>query len=532
MQVETTYVLIVGGGPVGMTAALELAHQGAPAILITENTETARHPKCNLTNARSMEFFRRLGLSQMLRSTGLPPELPRESAYVTRFCGHEFGRLPRPLMLFPTPELPNFISQIRLEEQLRGECEKRGLDLRFGCRLVSFEQGDDGVEALVEDVASGERRIIRASYMIAADGAASPARKALGVEMRGEGGDEQRAFMGGTMLSFYIEAPDLLDASGRRPAQMTWIINRDMRAMMYAQDARTRWVVHFQVPPGVDWREVDAESTIRDMLGSGVDFRIISGGPWRGGLALVADTYRAGRVFLAGDAAHLFTPLGGFGMNTGIGDVMNIGWKLAAVHQGWGGDALLDTFDEERRPIGLRNKQIGVHCSRIMDRWVLPDALEADGPEGDAARATFGEQVVREDRVQYYTVGLQLGERYASRIVAPDGEPVPPDDWEKVWPEAFPGARAPHALLEGEPLMDRFGKGFTLLAHGAESAATIIAAQARDLGVPLTLVSLDDEAAQHYPRKLTLVRPDHHIAWHGDEAGDVTRALERATGRT
>ncbi|MDB5641046.1 MAG: hypothetical protein JWN07_363 [Hyphomicrobiales bacterium] len=525
MQIETTFVLIVGGGPVGMSAALELGARGVPAILVTENLDTARHPKCNLTNARSMEHFRRLGLSQTLRSTGLPPELPRESAYVTRFCGQEFGRLPRPLMLYPTPELPNFISQIRLEEQLRGACESRGHDLRFGQRLVSFEDRDGGIEALVENVQDGARRTIRASYMLAADGASSLARKSLDVAMRGESGDEQRAFMGGTMLSYYIEAPELLDASGRRPAQMTWIINRDLRAMMYAQDARTRWVVHVQVPTGVDWREVDANATIRAMLGADVPVTIISGGPWRGGLALVADRYRVGRVFLAGDAAHLFTPLGGFGMNTGIGDVMNLGWKLAAVHQGWGGDALLDSYEDERRPIGLRNREIGVHCSRIMDRWVLPDALEADGPEGETARAVFGEQVVREDRVQYYTVGLQLGERYASQIVTGDGADTPPDDWEKVWPSAFPGSRAPHVMLDGAPLFDKFGSGFTLLMHGSDAVAIA------EAGAPLTIVSLDEAAAQAYPRKFTLVRPDQHVAWHGDEAGEIAAALQRAAGR-
>src|SRR5262249_44093255 len=288
------------------------------------------------TNARSMEHFRRIGIAKELRAEGLPAGLARASAYVTRFCGHEYGRQPRPYATWPTPEIPNTISQIVLERELKRCAERQDASrIHFGQRLCAFEAREDGVLAEVEDVTTGARQGIRARFLLGIDGASSTVRRALGFGMVGDDGTTHRAFMGGTMLSYYIRSPTLMAASKRAPTHMTWIINPDLRAMMYAQDGRETWVVHYQVPKAADWKAIDAKATIRALLGADVPFDIISGGPWTGGLALVAEHYQHGPVFLAGDAAHLFTPLGGLGMNTGIGDVMNLCWKLAAVHQGW-----------------------------------------------------------------------------------------------------------------------------------------------------------------------------------------------------
>ena len=360
-----------------------------------------------------MEHFRRLGIADELRSEGLPPQIARASAYVTRFCGHEFGRLPRPYSDWPTPEIPNNVSQIVLERVLRRCAERQpGADIRFGWRLTSFAAHDDHVIADVEDTTTGERHQIKARYLLGIDGASSAVRRALGFAMIGEDGSTHRAFMGGTMMSFFIRSPGLLAASGRPPTNMTWVINPQMRGMMYSQDGRETWVVHYQVPPGTDWRAVDGKAVIATMIGADIDFEIISGGPWTGGLALVAEHYQAGPVFLAGDAAHLFTPLGGLGMNTGIGDVMNLCWKLAAVHEGWAGPRLTDSYEIERRPMGVRNSQLGVRCTRVMDGWTLPPGFEDAGDAADAARRAFGARIMEEDTPQYLTVGIQLGERY------------------------------------------------------------------------------------------------------------------------
>ncbi|MFL6800035.1 MAG: FAD-dependent monooxygenase [Xanthobacteraceae bacterium] len=528
-----TFVLIVGGGPVGLSAAIELAWRNVPAILVTERLETAQHPKCNNTNARSMEHFRRLGIAAELRSEGLPPHVERASAYVTRFCGHEFGRLPRPYSNWPTPEIPNNVSQIVLERVLRQHAERQpGAHIHFGRRLTGFSANADEVLAEVEDTQTGTRQQIRARYLVGIDGASSTVRRALGIAMTGEDGTTRRAFMGGTMLSFYIRAPTLFAASKRRPTNMTWIINPDMRAMMYSQDGRETWVVHYQVPPDMDWQAVDGRAVIAAMLGrTDVPFEIISGGPWTGGLALVAERYQAGRVFLGGDAAHLFTPLGGLGMNTGIGDVMNLCWKLGAVHEGWGGPHLLESYEMERRPIALRNVQLGVRCTHIMDAWQLPPEFESNSAESEAARRAFGQRIMEEDRPQYLTVGIQLGERYeSSPIICPDAEPAPPDTWDSYTPLDRAGARTPHFWLRPEhSLFDESGKGFTLLDIGAGTGAQALASASEARGIPLRILPLSSMQGL-YRHKLVLVRPDQHIAWHGDHVEDAGAVLDRVRG--
>ncbi len=531
MQSET-FALIVGGGPVGLTAAIELAWRGVPAMLVTDRLDTAQHPKCNNTNARSMEHFRRLGIAGELRSEGLPPDVERASAYVTRFCGHEFGRLPRPYSDWPTPEIPNNVSQIVLERVLRRRAERaRDAQVHFGWRLNSFSVHDDHVAAEVEHVQTGEQRHVEARYLLGIDGASSTVRRALGFAMIGEDGSTHRAFMGGTMLSFFIRAPGLMVASRRPPTNMTWILNPEMRGMMYSQDGRETWVVHYQVAADMDWRAVDAKTVIAAMIGADVDFEIISGGPWTGGLALVAEHYQAGRVFLAGDAAHLFTPLGGLGMNTGIGDVMNLCWKLAAVHEGWAGPRLLESYEIERRPMGVRNSQLGVRCTRIMDGWIPPPDIEDDSATAEAARRAFGARIMAEDRPQYLTVGIQLGERYEpSPIIWPDGEAAPPDHWDRYTPVDRPGARAPHFwLADGRAAYDEFGRGFTLLDFGAPDGASALDAAAQARGLPLKTLRLQAPDGL-YRRRLALIRPDQHIAWHGDSVADPLAVIDRMRG--
>ncbi len=490
-----------------------------------------------------MEHFRRLGVARDIRAVGLPVQSARENAYVTRFCGYELARMTRPYPLMQqgrmsggsaefqkTPEPPHTISQIRLEPILKQHAE-RAVDVRFGWRLSSFEQDAQGATATVVSVTSGERRQIAARFMIAADGAKSLVRRELGIGMTGEDGTVERAFMGGTMLSYYIRAPALMAKSGRAPAVITWIINREVRGFMYLQDGREHWIVHFQVPKGVDPATLEPRAVVRSMIGADAEFEILSGGPWTGGMALVAEQYRSGRIFLMGDAAHLFTPLGGFGMNTGIGDVMNLGWKLAAVHRGWAGERLLDTFDSERRPIGARNSALGVHCARKMSAWRLPEDIEAPGETAEARRRAFGAFCVEDDKDQYNTTGLQLGERYEdSPIVCQDGTPPPPDVWSVYTPVERPGARLPHFWLEdGRSCYDLLGPDFTLMDF-AQSDTTAFEMAARARSVPLTVMRVAPPADVAFS-PLVLVRPDQHIAWHGSAVpSDAETVIDRVRG--
>jgi len=542
------FVLIAGGGPVGLTAAIALGRQGVPTVLVTENLETVRHPKCNNTNARSMEHFRRLGVAQDIRRNGLTGAVLTENAYVTRFLGYELGRLQRPHPriehgrpsggspeFHKTPEPPQVIPQFRLEPVLRRHAEAQAsVSVRFGWRLVSFAESAGSIVATVEDVTTGERRRIAAQYLIGADGAHGVVRRDLGIGMSGDDGSAERVFMTGTMLSLYIRAPDLVAQSGRAPALINWIVNRKARGFMFAQDEREHWIVHYQVPRGVAWQDVDPRAAVASLLGGKADYEIISGGPWTGGLALVADQYRAGRAFLIGDAAHLFTPIGAQGMNTGIGDTVNLCWKLAAVHQGWGGDALLDSYEIERRPIGFRNQEIGISFAQRMSNWPVPGNVEEKGEAADAARKAFGAYCVEDENDRYTTVGIQLGERYVdSPIVWPDGLEPPLDPWSSYTPVVHAGVRLPHVWLpDGRCGYDLLGPGLTLIdASNTDMTAFEVAARSR--GVPLTVARFEtlDDAGCAWSR-LVLVRPDHHVAWHGETMPDDPGAiLDRARGR-
>src|SRR5262249_21369882 len=276
--------------------------------------------------------------------------------------------------------------------------------------------------------------------------------------------------------------------------------------------------------PGIDWRGVDVRATIRAMLGAEVPFDIISGGPWTGGLALVAERYQARRVLLAGDSAHLYTPLGGAGLDACTGGLLDPCWKIAAVHQGWAGPRLVETYETERRPIGVRNAQLGIQCIKVMDEWKVPPDCETEGAAAQAAREEFGARIMAEDRPQYLTVGLQLGERYeGSPIVWPDGTPAPDDTWDRYVPRDRPGARAPHAWrAEDRALFGAFGPGFTLIDFGADAASVASFTQAAAARrVPLKVLGVARLDGDVYGAKLVLVRPDQHIAWHGDVAEDA-----------
>jgi hypothetical protein len=375
---------------------------------------------------------------------------------------------------------------------------------------------------------------------VAADGARSLARRTLGIDMKGDDGTIERKFMSGTMLSTYVRAPKLVELSGRPPAIITWITNNEVRGFMFAQDERERWIVHYQVPHGVDWQTVDVPEIMRKMFGCDTEFEIISGGPWTGGLALVSEHYQSKRIFLAGDAAHLFTPLGAFGMNTGIGDVMNLCWKLGAVHAGWAGEDLLASYETERRPIGVRNAQHGVLCAQRQSAWPIPADVEDDTPEAEAGRKALGAYCLEDDKEQYNTAGIQLGERYEdSPLIVTDATPAPKDEWYNYVACDRAGARAPHFTLpDGRSLYAAMGADFTLLVFGDADTAPLEAA-ARERDVPLTVLRTGLVGPpEPYTHRLVLIRPDHHIAWHGDAIPadadfvlDTLRGAQRALRR-
>ena len=542
MTHDTTPVLISGGGPVGLVLSIELAWRGVPSIVLNTEPTTAVHPQGNTHNSRTMEHYRRLGIADRVRAVGLPPEFTTDISYLTRFTGHEFARIPMPSsaekqrriaeqdMSFLTPEPIHRSSQFYVEPELFAHAETLdGIDLRFGWELIDFTQYADRVESTIRHSETGDTETIVSKWLAGCDGAQGYTRRALDIPYRGEGGDEV-AFFIGKMLSVYIDAPGIHDVMNMEPAWQYWTVNNDARTCIVTLDAKGKFVVLAKYPDSGEPDEAEIICDIQDAFGAEIDIEVISIRQWTAGNALVADRYGDGRVLLAGDAVHLFTPTGGFGMNTGVEDAVNLGWKIAAVHHGWAPDTLLDTYEGERRPIGIRNTQSSRKLASDVATIQVPAALEEETAEGQKARADLGRHLSGFTE-EFASLGIQLGARYdASPLIANDGSEPPPDSPVEYVPTACPGGRAPHQWLnDGASIHDRFGKWFTLVKFGSASTDTAaFAAAAEALDVPLDIVDVAEKAARDlYACTFALIRPDHHVAWRGDSLPADTEALMR-----
>ena len=541
-----TKVAIVGGGPSGLILAIELGRRGVPCVLLEEDATTPTLPKANATTSRTMEHYRRLGFAGEIRALGLPEDYPQDITYFTRYTRHELARLPgrsrREAMAaregadsrWPTPEPLHRVQQMYIEAILKAQAERwPAAEVRFGWRARRVERHDEGVTVEAERVATGWSERIEADYAVGCDGPRSLVRAALGIGYEGSS-REERDFMGGKMLAVYIRSPAFYGVVRAPHAWQYWAVNREQRALMNAIDGRGLWVLHVQLPrEGADPAAYARESLVR-ATGREFPFEILGIAEWTAGFTLVAERFRRGRVFLAGDAAHLFTPTGGQGYNTSVDDASNLGWKLSAVCQGWGGRELLSSYETERKPVALRNTRFARAMADSIGRIALPPALEQDGAAGDAARAALGERLLRHATTEFEIPGIHLGVFYGgSPIVVADGSPPPPDDWDRYAASAIPGARAPHVWLEdGVSIFDRFGRDFTLVRFDPAVDAHPIEVAARRRGVPLVVLDVaSDEARDLYARDLALVRPDHHVAWRSNAPpGDADALLARVAG--
>lgn len=537
---ERTEILIVGGGPVGLMTALELARFGVRTILINDGAETALHPKANAINARSMEHFRRHGIAPALRAAALPPDHPTDVCYLTRLNGRELARLRMPSSAdavaeakagtgpYDCAEPPHRCSQIFLEAILRDAALARpSLDIRFAHRLESFRREDGRVVARVRDVAGDRDYEVSAAHLVGADGGRSTVRRTLGIRYEGEGGVVRR-MMGGAMMATLFHAPRDGGWLTAERAWQYWVVSADLRALLISVDGAGRFVMLTRIPDDADPDTIDDLALLEQAAGRPVDAEIILRQPWTAGHALLAQSYGGDRVWLVGDAAHLFTPTGGLGMNTGIDDAVNLAWKLAGEVRGWGGPALLSTYEADRRPVGARNLAFARGFAESVGTFEVDPCIEEDTAAGAAERARLGEHLAHHGRREFVIPGIALGVRYTdSALVWNDGSPPAPDDPYDYVPTARPGHRAPHAwLADGAALCDRFADGFTLLRTDLRADAEPIVSAARAVGLPLTLLDVDETAvAARYEAGLALVFPDGHVAWRGDAAPDEPRAL-------
>lgn len=550
-----TEVAIVGGGPAGLMLAIELGCRDIPCVLLEEDADPPAFPKANATSARTMEHYRRRGFSDEIRALGLPLDYPQDVVYCTRLAEHELARFRIPSRgdaarrgeagsgdtgdygsdAWPTPELPHRVQQMLIEPVLRRRAAVYpSVRLCLGQRAVAVEQDEQGVTAMVEPEGGGPAWRLSARYLVGCDGPRSLVRKSLGVGYSGQG-SEQRDFFGGQMLSIYFRSRRLYDAIGKQPAWQYWAVNARQRGLLIAVDGIETFLLAVQLAPGQSPGDIDPVATAYAVVGREFDFELIDRLPWVAGYTLVADRMGAGRVFLAGDAAHLFTPTGGMGYNTSIDDVVNLGWKLAAVIRGEAPPALLDSYERERRPMALRNTAFARRMADSIGNLRAGADIEAAGEAGARARAELGRQLAAHVAGEFNIPGLQLGVRYLdSPIVAAEAGPAPEDDPNRYVPLALPGSRAPHAVVRGKVLFDLFGRDFTLLAFGVLPAGEREAWRgvADEYGMGLEVLEVDDAVARAlYGAERVLIRPDHHIAWRGRAGVDARSPLAQATGR-
>jgi 2-polyprenyl-6-methoxyphenol hydroxylase-like FAD-dependent oxidoreductase len=530
--------------------AIELGRRGVATIVVDEKTSPARFPQANATQARTMEHFRRLRFSERIRAQGLPPDYPTDIAYFTRFTKHELARFHLPSARearevikklggsWSAAELPHRCSQMFIEQILRDEAEALAcVSILSGWRATAVQQDADGVSVTAECSGGGEPRSFRALFAVGADGARSLTRKALGYGYSGESG-AVRDFMGGRMSAIYFRSPNLYDLLPHARAWMYWTINRDRRSFVAAINGRDEFTFHTQLRPHEeeDISDADAIRMFHAALGAELPVELLSRSSWSAGYTLVAEKFRGGRVFIGGDAAHLFTPTGGLGYNTAVEDAVNLGWKLAALVNGWGGPALLDSYETERRGIALRNTTFARGFADSVGLFAAPEELEQDSPAGAAARQAAGDYLNMHARAEFNIPGVTFGGRYdGSRIIIPDGSAPPPDTANEYRPSASPGGRAPHLWMDDDTsLFDRFGFDFTLLRLGPHPAsAEPFVTAAASLGIPLKIVdAASEEARAIYEADLALIRPDQMVAWRGNDAARADDVLRRATGNT
>lgn len=542
-------VLIAGAGPCGLMLANELSRYGIKAAVIDKKSSTAFDPKANATQARTMEYYRRLGLADEIRALGLPPDFPTDIAYYTRVFGHELARFELPSAReaqararisqgdWSTAELPHRCAQKYIEKVLRAAVDRApGVTLHFNWALKSFTDHGGHVTAEIEAVDGSAAQTVDCDYLIGADGANSLIRRTLGIDYAGEKG-KVRDFFGGPMYAVYLNAKDFYALAPHKPAWMNVTVNTDRRAIVVAVDGKGEFAFHTQLrahesQDGLS--DKDARAMFQAAIGAEIDTEILSTGTWTAGHALVAESYGAGRVLLGGDAAHLFTPTGGLGYNTAVEDAVNLAWKLAHVIKGVSPAALLDTYESERRKLALRNTGYARQFADNLGLFKPGPAIERDDAAGNTARAQASDHLNAHARAEFNIPGITFGGRYdGSPIIVADGTAPPPDAANSYQPTACPGGRPPHLWLdETTSLYDGFGAGWTLLRLGPQpvSAGNFVKS-AKTLGLDLLVMDVPgDDARDLYQTDLALIRPDQIVAWRGDSDDEVDAVLAQAAG--
>jgi 2-polyprenyl-6-methoxyphenol hydroxylase-like FAD-dependent oxidoreductase len=545
----TVQVLIVGGGPFGLMLANELGRRHISCLLVDAKPGTAFNPQANATQARTMEHFRRLGFAHEIRSMGLPPDHPTDITYLTRFAGTELARLRLPTAAaapqaiknmsgsWSAAELPHRVSQKFVEVCLHHHAQQQAsVEMRYGWQLQQFTDTGDGIEALVASVTGGQTLNVKADYMVGADGARSMVRHQLGISWGGATGFK-RKFMGGKMLAVYLKAPDFYARNPNDRAWMYVVVNPELRAFIMSVDGVSEFAFHIQMADDAATEaltKADARRLFAQAFGQPIDIEILSMATWMAGHALVAESFQQGRVFLGGDAAHLFTPTGGLGYNTAVEDAVNLSWKLASVLKGVAPAELLDSYHLERHALALRNTGYARQFADSIGLFEAASELEDASPQGEQARAVASDYLNGHVRREFNIPGVTFGGRYdSSPLIVGDGTTAPPDAANSYTPCATPGGRPPHAWLpDGRSLFDTFHAEWTLLVLGSDLADTgAFESVASSMGLDLKVVHQpSEEILALYEAPMVLIRPDQIVAWRGHNAEAAQAVLTQVLG--
>jgi len=533
-----TEVLVVGAGPVGLTLAIELGRRGVACILIEKKAAPEFLPKMERCNARTMEIFRRMGLADRIRAAGLDRSVPMDVYIALAMNEPPLLHLPYPSVAAAQAQIAacmdgsmprepyQLISQYTLEPLLKSVAERLPcVTVRYGHEFVSLSQDADGATTVVLDE-SGRTLDIRAQYVVGCDGGSSPVRKQLGIQLRGEG-NLLRLYQG----LYY--APDLFhripigDGPGRG---RHYHIADDRATFLIMQDSTKHWTLHAAVE-----EPAQMAAQFERTIGVPIRYDMLYVGEWKHNL-LLADHYGSGRVFLAGDSIHLVIPTGGLGMNTGVGDAIDLAWKLHGTLRGWGGPNLLPSYEVERRQIGDRNVGASRYASLGRRNWrsqYRPDIRDAT-PEGLATRENLARVANVEQRKTNEMIGAELGYRYVGSPLIWDEPGGPEHLFREYVPTTWPGARLPHVWVdEGRSVHDLIGDGYTLLKLGGSRADTTgLESAMRAYGAPFDALTIKATLPRDvYGYDLILVRPDLHVVWRGNASpSNPVQLAAMATG--
>lgn len=525
-------VVVAGAGPVGLTLAIDLGRRGVKCLILEQNATPGPWPKMDRTNARSMEFYRRIGIVERVRALGYPPDNPMDVFLLTRMnepalAVLRFGSVAerrREIAASTDGSVPlepyQLVSQNKVEPLLKEIAEATpNVTVRYGEGVTGFEQDTQGVTTRVRGLGASELSY-RSAYLVGCDGGSSSVRKSMGVKLEGEGRIRERR-----QVIFFSE-----DLYERIPVGKGRHYNFIDGTAIVAQGDRKEFTFHTPLPADTDFVPI-----LRHLIGFDCQLEIRHVTTWWHNL-LSAERYQAGRVFLAGDSAHLVIPSGGLGLNTGLGDAFDLSWKLAGTLQGWGGPGLLPSYDTERRPVGAFNVAASGWATERAGLWrrmATPECFE-QSERGAALRARLVESFILNHGYVHAMRGAEFGYTYAGSPLIAD-EPGNPRTWDRLYyyPHARPGVRLPHMWLkDARAVQDILGEGYTLLDLRGDCDSRALEAAFREIGAPFEVIRRDEPHARiAYGRSVFLLRPDLHIAWSGgSQLPEAVSLARRVTG--